>query len=210
MVGEKTLGIVVVEDNIELNNVLCEYIKSYEHFSLVGSYINCEDALENIHITKPRMVLMDIDLPGIDGIEGTKKIKQQLPHTDVIIITVFENSETVFSALCAGASGYLTKTIDKDDLLASIKECLDGGAPMSMKIAKMVVTSFNKNTKSPLTERETEVLTQLSNGKSYNSIATFLNISKDTVKYHIKNIYIKLQVGNKEDAIQIANKKKFI
>jgi DNA-binding NarL/FixJ family response regulator len=207
---EKKQGIVVIEDNVELNNVLCEYVKNYEHFFLAGSYINCEDAIENINTTKPRIVLMDIDLPGINGIEGTKKIKQQHPNADVIIITVFENSETVFSALCAGASGYLTKTIDQQDLLASIKECLAGGAPMSMKIAKMVVSSFNKNTKSPLTERETEVLTQLSNGKSYNSIAVVLNISKDTVKYHIKNIYIKLQVSNKEDAIEVANKKKFI
>ncbi len=202
--------VVIVEDNKELNDILCEYIKSNEELYLSDSYSNCEEAINNLEEDKPRIVLMDIDLPGMNGIEGTKKIKQLLPNAEVIIITVFENSETVFSALCAGAAGYLTKTLDKDELMSSINECLLGGAPMSMKIAKMVVGSFKKNTKSPLTERETEVLSQLSNGKSYNSIALLLNISKDTVKYHIKNIYIKLQVDSKEAAIEVANQKKLI
>lgn len=202
--------VIIIEDNLEVNAVLSEYIKMNDSLSLAASYSNCEDALKNLAEDKPKIILMDIDLPGINGVEGTRKIKQKRPSSEVIIITVFENSETVFSALRAGASGYLTKNVTSEDLLSSIDECLTGGAPMSMKIAKMVVGSFNKNTKSPLTDRETEILSGLSSGKSYNSVALLLNISKDTVKYHIKNIYIKLQVDNKEDAIEIANKEKFI
>jgi DNA-binding NarL/FixJ family response regulator len=202
--------VIIIEDNLEVNAVLSEYIKMNDSLSLAASYSNCEDALKNLAEDKPKIILMDIDLPGINGVEGTRKIKQKRPSSEVIIITVFENSETVFSALRAGASGYLTKNVTSEDLLSSIDECLTGGAPMSMKIAKMVVGSFNKNTQSPLTERETEILSGLSSGKSYNSVALLLNISKDTVKYHIKNIYIKLQVDNKEDAIEIANKEKFI
>lgn len=202
--------VIIIEDNLEVNAVLSEYIKMNDSLSLAASYTNCEDALKNLAEDKPKIILMDIDLPGINGVEGTRKIKQKRPSSEVIIITVFENSETVFSALRAGASGYLTKNVTSEDLLSSIDECLTGGAPMSMKIAKMVVGSFNKNTQSPLTERETEILSGLSSGKSYNSVALLLNISKDTVKYHIKNIYIKLQVDNKEDAIEIANKEKFI
>jgi len=206
----ETLNIVIVEDNPEVRNILCEYINSSDELFLAGAYSSCEEALENLKQDKPRIVLMDIDLPGMNGIEGTKKIKQLSPKTDVIIIAVFENSETVFSALCAGASGYLTKNIKRDELLPSIDECLKGGAPMSMKIAKMVVGSFKKNTNSPLTDRETEILSFLANGKSYNTIGELLFISKDTVKYHIKNIYIKLQVDSKEAAIEVANKERFI
>lgn len=202
--------VIIIEDNEEVNHILCEYIKSAENFLLVNAYHNCEDALSSLLIDKPSMVLMDIDLPGMNGIEGTKKIKAVLPKTDVIINTVFENSENVFSALCAGASGYLTKNMSCGELLASLEECLNGGAPMSMKIAKMVVGSFTKNFKSPLTDRETEILSLLAIGKSYNSIADSLFISKDTVKYHIKNIYIKLQVENREEAIAKANKEKLI
>lgn len=205
-----TQRVIIIEDNEDVNAILGEYIKSSDKLFLVDSYKNCEDALKNLAEDKPRIVLMDIDLPGMNGIEGTKKIKQLSPNTDVIIITVFENSENVFSALCAGASGYLTKNIKCEELLSSIEESLVGGAPMSMKIAKMVVGSFMKSTKSPLTERETEILTLLSTGKSYNTIASLIHISKDTVKYHIKNIYIKLQVDSKEAAIEVANKERFI
>ena len=202
--------VAIIEDNPEVQGILCEYINNSESYSLYGSFGNCKEALLNFSKTPPRIVLMDIDLPEINGIEGTKRIKQLNSKIDVIIITVFENSENVFSALCAGASGYLTKNIKQDELLASIEECMNGGAPMSMKIAKMVVGSFMKNTKSPLTERETKVLSLLSQGKSYNTIASLLFVSKDTIKYHIKNIYSKLQVDNKEAAIDIANKEKFI
>jgi DNA-binding NarL/FixJ family response regulator len=206
----KVHSVIIVEDNADVKNVLSEYVKSNDKLFLAGAYGSCKEAFDNFADDNPRIVLMDIDLPGMNGIQGTKKIKQLYPDADVIIITVFENSENVFAALCAGAAGYLTKNIKREELLLSIDQCLSGGAPMSMKIAKMVVGSFKKTTNSPLTERETEILTYLSNGKSYNTIASLLFISKDTVKYHIKNIYIKLQVDNREDAVEVANKQKLI
>lgn len=202
--------VVIVEDNPEVVDILCEYVNSAENLILAGAYNNCEQALSNLSNDAPDVVLMDIELPGINGIEGTKKIKTILPKCEVVIITVFENSEYVFSALCAGASGYLTKNIKREELLSSINESLNGGAPMSMKIAKMVIGSFQKSNQSPLSERETQVLTQLSFGKSYSSIAEQLFISKDTVKFHIKNIYLKLQVDNKAEAIEKASREKLI
>lgn len=202
--------ITVVEDNEQIRDAFSMLLNFRDSFEVVNSYSNCEDALEALYEDKPDVVLMDIDLPGMSGIEGTRKIKKILPEAHIIIITVFENGKTVFDALCAGASGYLTKSSDKEKLLGAIDEVIGGGAPMSTKIARMVVQSFQKNMDSPLTERETEILSQISEGKSYTTIADTLFISKETVKYHIKNIYIKLQVNNKADALKRANEDRLI
>jgi DNA-binding NarL/FixJ family response regulator len=133
-----------------------------------------------------------------------------LPDVNIIVITVHENSELVFEALCAGACGYITKNTEYSRLIDSIKEAMKGGAPMSSNIARMVVESFQKNQDTPLTGRETQVLELLSKGKSYTVIADELFIHKETVKSHIKNIYFKLQVHSKADAIEVALKNKFI
>lgn len=210
MVFPQPVRIVIVEDNSELRDVLSGFIQSSEGLKLVNSYSACEPMLKNLLSDKPGLVLMDIGLPGMSGIEGTAKIKAQLPNTEVIIITVFENSESVFLALQNGASGYLTKNLSKDELISSLQECLNGGAPMSMKIAKMVVGSFKKSNDSPLSQRETEVLENLAKGKSYHSIADTLFVTKDTVKFHIKNIYFKLQVSSREEAIETALRQKLI
>lgn len=183
-------------------------IDQKDNYILVNCYGSSEEALENLHADQPDIVLMDVDLPGIDGIECTKRLKKIFPQTEVIMITVFENSKTVFDALCAGATGYLSKNTSSEKLLNAIDEVIQGGAPMSTHIAKMVVKSFHLNQNSPLTSRETEILSQLSSGKSYGDIADFLQVSKDTVKFHIKNIYVKLQVNNKAEALDKANKDK--
>lgn len=202
--------ITVIEDNEQIREAFKLLLNFKDDFTVVNAYDNCEDALKNLQDDNPQIVLMDIDLPGMSGIEGTKKIKKQLPNCQIIIITVFENGKTVFDALCAGATGYLTKNSDKDKLINAVEEVINGGSPMSTKIARMVVQSFQKNMNSPLTERETEILSQISEGKSYTNIANALFISKETVKYHIKNIYIKLQVNNKADALKKANEDKLI
>lgn len=202
--------IVIVEDNDQIREAFSLLLNLREDFNVVNTYDNCESALENAKEDAPSVILMDIDLPGISGIEGTKKFKKVFPNVSIIIITVFENGKTVFDALCAGASGYLTKSSDKDRIIKAIDEVIAGGAPMSSKIARMVVQSFQKNPNSPLTERETEILANISEGKSYTNIADTLFISKETVKFHIKNIYIKLQVNNKADALKIANEDKLI
>lgn len=202
--------IIIIEDNVLISEAFSLLLSLRDNFTVVNTYTNCEDAIENLEQDKPTIVLMDVDLPGMSGIEGTKIIKKKKPDADILIITVFENGKTVFDALCAGASGYLTKNSDQDKLLSAIDEVLEGGAPMSSKIARMVVQSFQKNNNSPLTDRETEILTRISEGKSQTLIAEQLYISKETVKYHIKNIYIKLQVNNKADAIKKGTDEKFI
>lgn len=203
--------IVIIEDNPDISAGFELLINATENYRIVQRFDNCEDAIEEIKSLKPDIVLMDIDLPGINGIEGTAIIKSLLPRTEIIIITVFENSERVFGALCAGASGYLTKNNGYKELIKSLDDVTRGGAPMSANIARMIVKSFNKDLRNnPLSKQETKILSFLAEGKSYKSIAMSLEVSLDTIKFHIKNIYIKLQVNNKEDAISLGKKHNYI
>ena len=146
----------------------------------------------------------------MNGISGIYEIKKRMPGIEVIVNSIYEDSELVFQALCAGASGYITKNSNHNELLDAIEEVMSGGAPMSSRIAKMVVESFQKNPNSPLSPRETEVLELLSKGKSYSLIAKDLFITKETAKSHIKNIYSKLQVNSKSEAIAKAMQEKLI
>lgn len=202
--------ITIVEDNDVVREGFALLIDSVNEFEVVGTYATCEEAIRKLKDDYPDVILMDIELPGINGIEGCNRIKKLLPDVNIIVITVHENSELVFEALCAGACGYITKNTEYSRLIDSIKEAMNGGAPMSSNIARMVVESFQKNQDTPLTSRETQVLELLSKGKSYTVIADELFIHKETVKSHIKNIYFKLQVHSKADAIEVALKNKFI
>lgn len=202
--------VVIVEDNKGLRDGFELLINASGKHHVVNTHESAERALEALELDRPEIVLMDVNLPGMNGIKCTNEIKKLKPKTEILIITVFENSTLVFDALCAGASGYLTKNSSPVEILNAIDSAAFGGAPMSQHIARMVVDSFKKNSKTPLTARETDILTLLSNGKSYATIADNLNISKETVKSHIKRIYEKLQVNSKEDAIEIAKKQKFI
>lgn len=202
--------VVIIEDNEPLKEAFCALINQSDRFRIAGSYTDCEAALAHLSEDKPDIVLMDIQLPGIDGVTGTKMIKKAWPTALVVIITVFEDSAYVFDALCAGASGYLTKNVNSVRLIEAMEEAVDGGAPMSMNIARMVVGSFRKNHESILSDRETEVITLLAQGKSYKSIGETLFISRNTIKFHIKNIYEKLQVNSREMAIREASEKRYI
>ncbi len=202
--------ICIIEDNDVVREGFALLIDSVNEFEVVGTYATCEEAIRKLKDDIPDVILMDIELPGINGIEGSTRIKKLLPEVNIIVITVHENSELVFEALCAGACGYITKNTEYSRLIDSIKEAMNGGAPMSSNIARMVVESFQKNQNTPLTSRETQVLELLSKGKSYTVIADELFIHKETVKSHIKNIYFKLQVHSKAEAIEKALKNKFI
>ncbi|MFD2563175.1 response regulator [Aquimarina rubra] len=202
--------VYIIEDNELLNDVFRQVIDASNSFKVAGTFLNAEDALELFKEDLPDIVLMDIELPKMNGIQCTKEIKKISPKTLIIMVTVFENSEMVFDALCAGATGYLTKSATSEKLLSALEEAINGGAPMSINIAKMVVQSFQKAPETILTGRETEVLTRLAKGSSYKSIALVLDISPNTIKYHIKNIYDKLQVHCKEDAINEASKRNLI
>lgn len=207
---ELSLRIIIVEDNIVVKEAFTVYISDLSNHKVVNTYTNCEDALKNLLADAPDIILMDVDLPGMNGIQGIKEARKILSAVNAIVITVHDNSEIVFEALCAGASGYITKTSSHFKILDAINEVASGGAPMSGNIAKMVVDSFRKNTDSPLTTRETEVLHLIAKGKSYKDIADTLFVHVETVKSHIKNIYFKLEVNNKVAAIEKGLKNKLI
>lgn len=202
--------VMIVEDDQEIRNSFTLIVNSSEKFEVVNAHGSCEDALEQLAKDRPEIVLMDIELPGMNGIQGTRLIKEKSPHTDIIMVTVYEDSELVFEALKAGASGYITKSANYMELLAALEEIMKGGAPMSSRIARMVIDNFHVNPNSPLTKRETEILQLISEGKTYTQISEELFISKETAKTHIKNIYAKLQVNCKSEAIAKANQEKLI
>ncbi len=202
--------VMIVEDDQEIRNSFTLIVNSSQKFMVVNAYGTAEDAIANLNRDKPEIVLMDIELPGVNGIHGTKVIKDKSPHTDIVMVSVYEDSELVFEALKAGASGYITKSANYMELLSALEEIVKGGAPMSSRIARMVIDNFHVNPNSPLTKRETEILQLISEGKTYTQISEELFISKETAKTHIKNIYSKLQVNSKSEAIAKANLEKLI
>lgn len=202
--------IVVVEDNETIRRGLVETIGDSNKYIVANHYDNCEDAISNLNRDFPDIILMDIDLPGMSGIEGTAKILKKNRNVLVLIITVHEDSDKVFRSLCAGASGYIVKNSGLVEILNAIDEAVAGGAPMSLSIARMVVSSFKLANDSPLTSRETQVLQSIAQGKSYTKIANELFINKETVRTHIRNIYLKLSVNSKADALRVAEVKRWI
>ena len=203
--------VLIVEDDREIRNSFLLIVNSSEQFSVVNAYGSCEEAIKHLNHDKPDIILMDIELPGgMNGIQGTKTIKDKYPHADIIMVTVYEDSDLVFEALKAGASGYITKSANYRELLSALEEIIKGGAPMSSKIARLVIDNFHVNPNSPLTKRETEILQLISEGKTYTQISEELFISKETSKTHIKNIYAKLQVRSKSEALAKANLEKLI
>lgn len=203
-------SVTIIEDNAIVRDTLKEHIFSLNGFRLLGAYESFEDAYSEIKRDVPDIVLMDIKLPGKDGIEATGILKNRYSKISIIIITIYENSKHLFLALKNGAQGYLTKNINKDQLERALLQVKNGGAPMSNHIAMMVVNSFHKNTDNPLSFREQEILQLISKGKTYSSIASDLFLSKNTVRTHIRNIYEKLHVHSKEEALKKANENNLI
>lgn len=202
--------VLIVEDDQEIRESFSLIVNSSQKFSTVAAYGNCEEAIAAIGRDKPEIILMDIELPQMNGIQCTKLIKEKYPHIEIVIVTVYEDNELVFEALKAGASGYITKSANYMELLTALDEIVKGGAPMSSRIARMVIDNFHINPNSPLTKRETKILQLIAEGKTYTQISEELFISKETAKTHIKNIYSKLQVNSKSEAIAKANLEKLI
>ena len=203
--------VLIVEDDPEIRNSFSLIVNSSQKFYVVNAYGSCEEAIKQLNNDRPDIVLMDIELPGgMNGIQGTKVIKDKHPHAEIIMVTVYEDSELVFEALKSGAAGYITKSANYLELLTALEEIIKGGAPMSSKIARLVIDNFHVNPNSPLTKRETEILQLIAEGKTYTQISEELFISKETSKTHIKNIYSKLQVKSKSEAIAKANLEKLI
>ena len=204
------ITVSIVEDDKLIREALKDMLNEAEGFKCIGSYSDCESAIEDLNKKKPDVMLMDIELPGMTGIEGVKIIKDRYVKIDIIMLTVHEDLSLVFKALTAGACGYLDKSASEEKILDSIKEIYGGGAPMSYKIAKLVVSSFQKKPESVLTDREQDVLNLLCNGDSYKEIAYKLFISVGTVRHHIKNIYYKLHVHSKSEAVAKALKERIV
>ncbi len=202
--------VVLIEDNNDVREGFKEIIGTHAEYVVVNDYPSCVPALKKLSSDKPDLVIIDLEMPEMHGIEGIKRIKKARPKTVILVVSVHEDSKMVFDALVAGAMGYLTKDTDPEGLIKALDELMKGGAPMSSKIASLVVKSFQRSQDTPLSERETEVLALLSKGKTYHSIADDLFISMETVKTHIRNIYQKLHVNNKTDALIVAEKDNLI
>jgi len=204
------ISVTIVEDNDDLRENLAFLIDGARDYCCAGTHRDCESALERLEDERPDVVLMDIGLPGMSGIEGIREIKKMWPGQNVIVLTVHDDDDLVFEALCAGACGYLIKDMPPEKLLEAIQEAHHGGAPMSGSIARMVVRSFQMAPHAALTRREKDILIQLCKGKSYKMIASALFISQDTVRSHIRHIYQKLQVRSKSEAVAKALKERLV
>lgn len=206
------IRVTIFEDYPDMRHVLATLVENAPEFQLVGAYADANDVLAIIKKQKPHVVLMDLQMPGISGIEATRLIKSKYPEVQVLVQTMFDDNERLFAALCMGATGYLLKSTPADKILAAITETYNGGSPMSPQIARKVLTMFaqQQTTFSPeenyetLSEREKEVLGHLTKGMSYKMIADKCGISYGTVNSHLKNIYEKLHVHSATEAVQKA------
>lgn len=206
--------IILFEDNSALRRSMKTLLNSVDGYEVVGDFGDCSQAGKQVAELEPDIVLMDIDMPVVDGIEGLRNIKETRPETVVVMHTVFEDDEKLFDSLCAGANGYLLKNSSFDGLMKALQEVQHGGAPLSPSVAAKVLRSFQQQTpaknKYELTKREVELLQLLVKGYSYKMIAAALFISLATVQSHIRNIYTKLHVNCGREAVVLALREKIV
>lgn len=213
--NHKYLDIWVVEDNDEMRATLVEVIDSDAEMMCSLSFVKCEDAITALQKeSPPQVILMDIGLPDMSGIEGVRHIRAVSPATQILMLTIYEDDANVFESLCAGAAGYLLKSGSTQKIIEAIKEARAGGAPMHAQIAKKVLVMFTKIV-SPqadyaLTEREKEILNLLISGKPQKQIAEKLFLSPLTIATHMKNIYAKLHVHSRSEAVAKALKERLL
>lgn len=204
------IKVAIVEDDPEIRMNLSLIINGANDLICEHSFESAELFLKAVGEVAPDVVLMDIQLPKMNGIEAVRELKGRYRHIEVLMLTVHQNDKLIFDSLCAGASGYLVKNTPPSKIIDAIQEALRGGAPMSSQVARMVVHSFRQNRDNLLTQRERDVLEQLCEGKSYRSIGDTLFISQDTVRSHIKSIYKKLEVNSKSEAVAKALRTRII
>jgi DNA-binding NarL/FixJ family response regulator len=200
------MNVVLVEDNDQLRNTLARVLNRAPDCKCVGQFATAEAALAGLPALRPDVVLMDINLPGMNGVECVRRLKQSLPDTQVVMLTAYEDTDNIFNALAAGASGYLLKRTTSAELLAALREVMAGGSPMTAHIARKVVQSFQRPAAAAqpaenLSPREQEVLDLLAQGLIYKEIADRLGISYETVHTYIRRIYEKLQVRTRTEAV---------
>lgn len=212
------INVTVFEDYADMRQILSALIESSEDFRLAGAYPNAVDVLAIVKKQKPDVVLMDLQMPGLSGIEATRLIKNHFPNVQVLVQTVFDDNERVFAAICMGASGYILKSTPAEKILEAIADTYSGGSPMTPHIARKVLTMLSSQNISlqprqeyqPLSDREKEILGYLTQGMSYKMIADVASISYTTVNSHLKKIYEKLHVHSATEAVQKALLQKIV
>lgn len=209
IVSVDMIKVAIVEDTDDIREALRVLINGSSGFECVHVYVDAEEALSDMPLKDIDVVLMDINLPGMDGIDCMKALKPAMPNTQFMMCTVYDDDDHIFNALRSGASGYILKRTSPAQILEAIRDLSEGGSPMSSEIARRVVNSLQSSGKSQeaiklLTRRETEILDFLAKGYLYKEIATELSISKETVKKHIHNIYEKLHVQTRTEALNRA------
>lgn len=206
--------LVIYEDNARLRQSLELLLGDDNSFTVVGSFPDCMKVKHQVNELTPELVIMDIDMPGMNGIEGVKIIKNDVPETKVVMYTVFDDDSRIFDCLCAGADGYLLKNTSPSKLISSLEDLVEGGAPMSPFVAQKVFNHFrsSKATRDSfnLTPREKEILELLVKGNSYKMIADKSKVTVDTVKKHLQNIYHKLHVNCGTEAVAKALQHKIV
>ena len=201
------IRVALFEDNKKLRESLEQLINNAEDMICTGAFADANKLIQNMQLTNPDVVMMDINMPGISGIEGVRIIKEKFPKVHILMQTVFDDNDKIFAAICAGASGYLLKKTAPQKMLEAIRETYQGGAPMTPSVAVKVLQMFRLQTKVEknefidLSEREKEILDLLVKGKSYKAIASACFISIDTVSTHVRHIYEKLHVHSKSEAV---------
>ncbi len=202
----KTIRVAIIEDRREIREGLTMLINGTDGFLCTGSYGSMEEALSKISLQPPDLVLMDIGLPGMSGIEGLRILKERHPEMLLLMLSIYDDDERIFDAMCAGASGYLLKKTPPARLLESLREVVSGGAPMSPEVARRVIELFREirppeRADYDLTPHETRLLKLLVEGHNYKTAAAELNVSVHTVSFHLRSIYEKLQVHSKSEAV---------
>ena len=206
----------IIEDNRFIRSGWEVILSAVHEFSVVGVFESCELAFETSAIEESDVVLMDIGLPGMSGIEGVRFIKENYPSTNVIMCSVYDDDQNVFDAICAGAVGYLLKKSTPEEIIGAIRNAMNGGSPMTPTIARKVLASFQPaakpaaNPAEQLSDRERDILQQMALGKSYASIGGGMFLSIDGVRYHIRHIYEKLHVHSRAEAISVGLRQRII
>jgi len=200
------IDVSIVEDDPHARRTLAAWISHASGFQLNGQWANAEEALSPLEASKPNVVLMDINLPGMSGVEAVRRLKPALPNTQFLMLTVYEDTDHIYSALAAGATGYLLKQTPREELLAALQDVHEGGSPMTSNIARKIVQSFRRLPAAAaagesLSPREEEVLDMLTQGYLFKEVADRLNISVHTVNTYVRRIYEKLHVQSRAQAV---------
>lgn len=205
------INVGIIEDNKYMRSGWEAYISSEPDLNVIASFGSCEEAFAFRELKRVNLLIMDIGLPGMNGIEGVRYARKHYPDMVVIMATVFDDDHHIFEALKAGAMGYLMKKVSPEELTAAIRDAWQGGSPITPNIARKVIGSFHKNHgEEQLNERELQILEKLATGVSYSAIGKEIFLSVDGVRYHIRNIYRKLQVHTRSEAVSRGISKKII